>query len=67
MDVFNAKTLWDDHGVVADILVSHFLFSRLQVLLVLIALIAIYSILSTSRYTRTHGAGPTSSNHQGDI
>ena len=24
MDTFNVKTLWDDHGVVADILVSHF-------------------------------------------
>ena len=23
MDMFGAKTLWDDHGVVADILVSH--------------------------------------------
>ena len=23
MDAFNVKTLWDDHGVVADILVSH--------------------------------------------
>jgi hypothetical protein len=23
MDTFGAKTLWDDHGVVADILVSH--------------------------------------------
>jgi hypothetical protein len=49
MDTFSAKTLWDDHGVVADILVSF--FCRLIILLVLIALIAIYSILSTSRYS----------------
>ena len=26
MDTFNVKTLWDDHGVVADILVSHFYY-----------------------------------------
>jgi len=24
MDAFGEKVLWDDHGVVADILVSHF-------------------------------------------
>ena len=24
METFSVKTLWDDHGVVADILVSHF-------------------------------------------
>jgi len=24
MEAFDEKTLWDDHGVVADILVSHF-------------------------------------------
>ena len=24
MDTFGAKALWDDHGIVADILVSHF-------------------------------------------
>ena len=24
MDTFGAKALWDDHGIIADILVSHF-------------------------------------------
>jgi hypothetical protein len=24
MDTFSVKTLWDNHGIVADILVSHF-------------------------------------------
>ena len=32
MDTFDAKTLWDNHGIVADILVSHFLFYRLIIL-----------------------------------
>ena len=29
MDTFNVKTLWDDHGVVADILLSLFYFTNL--------------------------------------
>ena len=29
MDTFNVKTLWDNHGVVADILVSHFCLTDL--------------------------------------
>ena len=62
MDAFGVKTLWDDHGVISDILVSPFI---LQNKLVLIVLAAVYSILSTCRYSRTHGAGPTPSNHQG--
>ena len=62
MDAFGVKTLWDDHGVVSDILVSPFI---LQNKLVLIVLAAVYSILSMCRYSRTHGAGPTPSNHQG--
>ena len=27
METFGAKTLWDDHGIVADILVSHFTYN----------------------------------------
>jgi hypothetical protein len=61
MDTFGVKALWDDYGVIADILVSHFLFY--SIILVLITLAAIYSILSTCGYSRAHGAGPTSSDH----
>ena len=51
MDTFNMKTLWDDHGVVGDILISPFLFYR--IILVLIALTAIYGVLSTSGNSKT--------------
>ena len=62
MDAFSVTTLWNDHGIVADILVGQFLLYGI-ILVLIIALAAIYSILSTCGYSRTHGTRPTSSNY----